>query len=210
MVGQSVKMRQIFGLIEDRPDGRVGHHPGRDRHRQGAGGARHPRAVARSKRARWWCSTAAPFRPTSSRASCSATRRAPSPARSAARPGAFERANGGTIFLDELGELRARPAAQAAARAGEPRGAARRRQRRHRGRRARHRRHQPRPGEGDRRRATSARTSTSASRSSTSSCRRCAQRRDDIPHIIKQALGGPGDGRRATAASALARRRCRC
>ena len=39
------------------------------------------------------------------RASCSATRRAPSPARCTAKPGRFELANGGTLFLDEIGDI---------------------------------------------------------------------------------------------------------
>ena len=46
---------------------------------------------------------------TCSRASCSATRRAPSPARCAQRKGRFELADGGTIFLDEIGDIAARP-----------------------------------------------------------------------------------------------------
>ena len=40
-----------------------------------------------------------------SRASCSATRRARSPARVGRRKGRFELADGGTLFLDEIGEL---------------------------------------------------------------------------------------------------------
>ena len=40
-----------------------------------------------------------------SRPSCSATRRARSPARSARKPGKFEMAHRGTLFLDEIGEL---------------------------------------------------------------------------------------------------------
>ena len=47
--------------------------------------------------------------------SCSATRRARSPARSARTTGCFEAADGGTLFLDEIGdlplELQAQPAA---------------------------------------------------------------------------------------------------
>ena len=40
-----------------------------------------------------------------SRASCSGTRRGPSPAPSAQRIGRFELANRGTVFLDEVGEI---------------------------------------------------------------------------------------------------------
>ena len=52
----------------------------RERHRQGAGRARRPRAQ-RARAARSWCSTAARRPRRSSRATCSATGRAPSPAR---------------------------------------------------------------------------------------------------------------------------------
>ena len=64
-----------------------------------------------------------------SRASCSATRRARSPARSRGSTGRFELADGGTLFLDEIGELPLDAAGQAAARAAGARVRARRRHR---------------------------------------------------------------------------------
>ena len=64
-----------------------------------------------------------------SRASCSATRRARSPARSRKHKGRFELAHGGTLFLDEIGELPLETAGEAAARAAGARVRARRRQR---------------------------------------------------------------------------------
>ena len=45
------------------------------------------------------------IRASCSRASCSATSRARSPARTASATGAFAAANGGTLFLDEIGEM---------------------------------------------------------------------------------------------------------
>ena len=54
---------------------------GRERRRQGARRARDPRAVEPARPRRSWPSTAAPSRRTCSRASSSATRRAPSPTR---------------------------------------------------------------------------------------------------------------------------------
>ena len=62
-----------------------------------------------------------------SRASCSATRRARSPARSRCKKGKFEVADGGTLFLDEIGELAPRAPGEAPARAPGPRVRARRR-----------------------------------------------------------------------------------
>ena len=50
-------------------------------------------------------STARPSRRRCSRPSCSATSGAPSPARSTHKKGRFELADGGTIFLDEIGDI---------------------------------------------------------------------------------------------------------
>ena len=62
-------------------------------------------STRRSGTARSAASTVARFLPSSSTRNCSATSRAPSPARSARRKGWFEQADGGTLFLDEVGEL---------------------------------------------------------------------------------------------------------
>ena len=64
---------------------------GRVGHRQGARGARAARLRQAQDRARSSPSTWPPSRATSSRANCSATRRAPSPAPTRARPGASSR-----------------------------------------------------------------------------------------------------------------------
>ena len=61
-------------------------------------------ATARAPRGRSWRSTAPALPERCSRASCSATRRARSPARSG-QEGLFELADGGTLFLDEIGEM---------------------------------------------------------------------------------------------------------
>ena len=89
-----------------------------------------PRAQPARRASRSSSSTAAPSPPTSSRASCSVTSAARSPARIAEHAGAFERAHGGTLFLDEIGELPLELQPQAPARAREPRGPAGRRHRR--------------------------------------------------------------------------------
>ena len=61
--------------------------------------------AARAAPSRWSKSTARRSAASWSRASCSATRRARSPARSRAREGKFEVADGGTLFLDEIGDM---------------------------------------------------------------------------------------------------------
>ena len=62
-------------------------------------------ASPRARRARSSRSTARRFPTPSWSPSCSATRGAPSPARTDRSPGRFELADGGTLFLDEVGEL---------------------------------------------------------------------------------------------------------
>ena len=74
-------------------------------HRQGAGGPGHPRPQPAQPTARSWRSTAPPSPRRCWRASCSATSGAPSPTPAPTRPGLFVEADGGTIFLDEIGEL---------------------------------------------------------------------------------------------------------
>ncbi len=74
----------------------------------------------------------------------------------AQKKGKLEIADGGTIFLDEIGEMPLALAGQAAARPAGARVRARRRHAHDQGRRPRHRRHQSRSGSGDRTTAASA------------------------------------------------------
>ena len=89
-----------------RPDARDRADHRGERHRQGAGRARDPppepapRPAVRRREPR------GDPRHACSNPSCSATRRARSPARTRGRPGKFELAHGGTLFLDEVGSLR--------------------------------------------------------------------------------------------------------
>ena len=129
MVGRSKPMRALFDRIArvapDRGDGSAAR---RERHRQGARRARRaPRTARAAERPVRRRSTAPRCRRRCSRASCSGTRRARSPARSARKKGKFEPADGGTLFLDEIGEMPLRAAGQAAARAAGARVRARRR-----------------------------------------------------------------------------------
>ena len=77
----------------------------RQRHRQGAAGARAAPPVAAARISRSSRSIARRFPTRCSRASCSATRRAPSPAPPSARSASSSSPSGGTVFLDEIGEM---------------------------------------------------------------------------------------------------------
>ena len=128
----------------------VGHRadPRRERHRQGTAGAADPPRSRQARMRRSSPSTSPRFPRSSSRARCSVTRRARSPARIRQQLGKFELANGGTLFLDEIGDLQLRPAGQAAARDPGRRDRARRRHASDQDRLPADRRHQRRPREG--------------------------------------------------------------
>ena len=100
--------------------------------------------AARSATCRSSRSTAPRFPRRCSSRSCSATCAARSPARRFTKKGRFALADGGTIFLDEIGTVGADGAGEAAARAAGARVRAARRRAHAEGRRARDRRHQPR------------------------------------------------------------------
>ena len=118
IVGQSLACARTMDLVNQAaPIGGDRAPARRERHRQGAGRAHAPLARAAAPTAPSWRSTARRSPRRCSRASCSATRRAPSPAPPRRSRGRFELADGGTLFLDEIGELPPTAAGQAPARA---------------------------------------------------------------------------------------------
>ena len=90
---------QSGALLNHRP------HPGRERDRQGADRARHSHRGRACRISRSCPSTAAGFPRPCSKASCSATRKGAFTGADRNKKGLFQEADGGTIFLDEIGEL---------------------------------------------------------------------------------------------------------
>ena len=171
------RCRRVFEIVEQVAPSRGDRaHHRRERHRQGARRRRDPPARRRARTARSSSCTARRSPRRCSRASCSATSAARSPARWRARDGRFQQADGGTLFLDEIGEIS--PAMQVkllrflqehefervGGNADDQ------------GRRARRSRRPTATCRARSRRAGSARTSTTGSTSSRSRCRRCATR----------------------------------
>ena len=106
IVGEDAKLKQVTRRAAPRRgDRRHGAPRGRERHRQGAVRARAARAQPARRRSVCRHQLRRDSGEPCSRPSCSATRRARSPAPPTRKPGKFELAHRGTLFLDEIGDL---------------------------------------------------------------------------------------------------------
>ena len=103
----------------------------------------------------------------------------------ARKRGKFELADGGTIFLDEIGDMRLKTQAKVLRVLQESKFERVGRHRADRGGRAGDRRHQQGPGEGDRRRASSARISSTGSNVIPFHVPPLRERREDIPLLAE-------------------------
>jgi len=103
----------------------------------------HHRGSRRRDKRSWW-STAVPCRRSFLESELFGHERAPSPRRGRP-PGVFEAAGGGTVFLDEIGELSVELQPKLLRVPGAPRGPPRRHQQLRAGERPPDRRHQPQP-----------------------------------------------------------------
>ena len=106
LVGESARMKEIFQfLAQGRAHGIDGADRRRERNGQGTGGARAASQQPPGEASHSWPSTAPRFLRRCWRAICLAMSAAPSPVRPCQKKGRLEVADGGVVFLDEIGEL---------------------------------------------------------------------------------------------------------
>ena len=108
LVGRSPAMQRVFDLIEKVADERAaGADPGRERHGQGARGARDPRQRPAPARASFLAENCAAIPETLLESELFGHVRGAFTGAERDRRGLFEQADGGTLFLDEVGDMSA-------------------------------------------------------------------------------------------------------